>query len=486
MDPVPSPTPSARGGIVGELKGIVRSLQRVVRDAAPGQASGDEARQIVGLFAEVERAASSGLSLFTPVVVATGSFTKEGHGSAAQWLGSLSGSSEASAKGRLAAAERAASTPVLTEALHNGDLSAAQLNVVTRTSAEVSDAAANLLPLAQGGASLQELSDAAARLRAGARQRENERARRDRVQAHRHFRWRQVDSGGIRGDFFCDEVQWAKVAPLLEATAKARWKAAGSHDVASFEAHRLDAFIELMALSDGGGSGRSPKGPRVETLVLIDAAALRRGTTEGGEVCEIEGIGPVSVAAATELLGEGGLRYLAKGLRHQDGDQSDPQHRLVHRCGTHRPGPDLLRRALRQAPRARTRPCPRPRRRRAKRTGQLGAPVPRTPCTQDLWGLEDRRRAGQLEMGRPGKSQECGRHFPGPQAGHSQGEGERRGQGQDNSAQGPEQPSAGLSGKRGQPVRQKSRPQGIGLFSHSQRRATSTSRAARSPELSNT
>jgi hypothetical protein len=318
VDPVPSPTPSAPGGIVGELKGIVRSLQRVVRDAAPGQASGDEARQIVGLFAEVERAASSGLSLFTPVVVATGSFTKEGHGSAAQWLGSLSGSSEASAKGRLAAAERAASTPVLTEALHNGDLSAAQLNVVTRTSAEVSDAAANLLPLAQGGASLQELSDAAARLRAGARQREDERARRDRVQAHRHFRWRQVDSGGIRGDFFCDEVEWAKVAPLLEARAKARWKAAGSHDLASFEAHRLDAFIELMALSDGGGSdgpdgsGRSPKGPRVETLVLIDAAALRRGTTEGGEVCEIEGIGPVSVAAATELLGEGGLRYLVK------------------------------------------------------------------------------------------------------------------------------------------------------------------------------
>ena len=46
--------------------------------------------------------------------------------------------------------------------------------------------------------------------------------------------------------------------------------------------------------------------------MLIDAEALRRGTTEGDEICEIEGIGPVSVAAATELLGEGGLRYLVK------------------------------------------------------------------------------------------------------------------------------------------------------------------------------
>jgi len=47
-------------------------------------------------------------------------------------------------------------------------------------------------------------------------------------------------------------------------------------------------------------------------LVIIDAAALRRGTTEGDELCEIEGIGPVSVAAALELLTEGALRFLIK------------------------------------------------------------------------------------------------------------------------------------------------------------------------------
>ncbi len=46
--------------------------------------------------------------------------------------------------------------------------------------------------------------------------------------------------------------------------------------------------------------------------MIIDAEALRRGTTEGDEICEIEGIGPVSVAAASELLGEGALRFLVK------------------------------------------------------------------------------------------------------------------------------------------------------------------------------
>ena len=139
-----------------------------------------------------------------------------------------------------------------------------------------------------------------ARLRAARRSREAEQARSDRVHAHRHFRWRQDPHGGIRGEFSCDEVAWARVAPLLEREAKGRWKAAGDGG-SSYDAHQLDAFLDLLA-----GSGR---GARPHTVVIIDAAALRRGTTQGDEVCEIEGIGPVSVAAATELIGEGGLSY---------------------------------------------------------------------------------------------------------------------------------------------------------------------------------
>ena len=46
--------------------------------------------------------------------------------------------------------------------------------------------------------------------------------------------------------------------------------------------------------------------------MIVDAEALRRGTTQGDELCEIEGIGPVSVAAATELLSEGGMQYLVR------------------------------------------------------------------------------------------------------------------------------------------------------------------------------
>jgi hypothetical protein len=304
---------AAFGAAFGDdLDAVLHNVQQLVRDAAPRSVSGNQARSIVATFAEIERAAASGVALFTPRVVETGSFAKAGYASAQDWLGSLSGTSAAKAKGRLAAAERAAADPQLTEALHAGELSPDQLGVMTTVASEVPEATESLLDLIGQGASHQEISDTAARLRAAKRSRESEGLRRARVHAQRHFRWHQVDGGGIRSESFCDEVAWARVAPRVEARAKELWKAAGAHDGESLAAHRLDALIELLSESESGSGSGSGSTTKVETLVLIDAAALRRGTTEGDEMCEIEGIGPVSVAAATELVTEGGLRYLIK------------------------------------------------------------------------------------------------------------------------------------------------------------------------------
>jgi hypothetical protein len=313
--------------LYGDLERVVGEMQEVVRTSTPESVSGDQARRFVERFAEAERVAASGVALFTPVVVGTGSYAKEGHASAQDWLGSLSGTSAGAAKGRLAAAERAAVDPTLKEALHEGALSAAQLAVLTQAAAEAPGSTADLLELVDQGASHQELSDAAARQKAAARSRETERLRRARVHAHRHLRAHQVDSGGVRGEFFLDEVQWARVAPRVEARAKELWKAAGG-GAEPLEAYRLDALIELLGdseLSDGstgrtGGPGagagdpaRRPSGAtRAQAIVVIDAAALRRGTTVGDEICEIEGIGPVSVQAATELLSEASLRFVIR------------------------------------------------------------------------------------------------------------------------------------------------------------------------------
>lgn len=313
-----------------EAHAALTVLRRFVRSADPQSVSGDEARRMVEFYAEIERIGASGVALFLPVVLETGSHAKAGYGSAADWLSAVSGTSAGAAKGRLAAARSAAATPVLTEALHEGELSPQQLEMVTKTAVEAPEATQELLGLVEQGASHQELSDAASRLRAGARRRETERVRRARVHAHRHVRVHQDEGGGIRGEFFCDEVVWAGVAPLIEARAKELWRAAGSKSGEPLEAYRLDAMIELLGSSDRSGrdsttgaadtgtadtgteGGPDTHGARPHTLVVIDAAALRRGTTEGDELCEIEGIGPISVEAAIELIGAGSLQFLVR------------------------------------------------------------------------------------------------------------------------------------------------------------------------------
>jgi hypothetical protein len=304
------------GRDLADLESASSLVRRIVRAVVPRSLSGDEAREMVNLLAELERVVASGVARLTPRVVETGSFTKEGHGSAQDWLGAVSGTSAHVAKTRLASNERAAGDPRISRALQDGELSAPQIKLLADAASTSSDAPGTLLELLSNGSSHQELTDAADRLRAAARSRESERLRRARVHSARHMRYHQDPEGGIRGDFFCDEVEWARIFPILEAEAKQRWKAAGSADGASLEAHRMDALIDLLAGTVGSGgsvsSGTPRKGARPHTLILIDAEALRRGTTIGEEICEIEGIGPVSVAAATELLSEGGMQYLVR------------------------------------------------------------------------------------------------------------------------------------------------------------------------------
>jgi hypothetical protein len=232
----------------------VRTMQEFVRTATPASFSGNDALAVVDILADAEKAAASGIALFTPVVGATGSYAKRGHGSAADWLGSVAGTSTGAAKSRLAAAERATTNPALTEALRDSGLSTAQLGVVGSSSASAAGAVDKLLELTERGASHQELTDTATRLAANARSRETEWARRDRIQQLRNFRVRQCPEGGVRGEFFCDEVAWARVYPALEADAKALWRAAGM--VEPLDAYRCDAFLaQLGGTVYGNDSG---------------------------------------------------------------------------------------------------------------------------------------------------------------------------------------------------------------------------------------
>jgi len=132
----------------------------------------------------------------------------------------------------------------------------------------------------------------------------------------------------------------------------------------------------------GGASSR----PR--TVVIIDATRAPPGHDPGDELCEIDGVGAVSVAAATELIGEGGLQYVIKEgfdvktvTRSTDRSPSASRSPSWSETGLCRPG-------LWQTPRARTRPlAPRLRQRRPDRAGQFGPALSRAPSHEDQWRL---------------------------------------------------------------------------------------------------
>ncbi len=288
-------------------------LRDVVGSVEPDAVSGEEALALVNLLGETERAAASGMARLTPRVIETGAFAKAGFGSAQDWLAAASGTSSSSARGRLAAAEHAARSPELSRPIQEGKLSAPEIGVLAQSALQAPEALGELVELATGASSFKELSDAARAAKCAARTKESARLRRARVHRARHLRWHQDESGGVRGEFLCDEVAWAGVAPVLESKAKARAKAAGGHDEDSLDAHRLDAFVELVgapAVSENSGHAGRP-----HALVVVDAAALQRGSLKRGEHCEIEGIGSVSVEAATELLGESMARFVIKSGR---------------------------------------------------------------------------------------------------------------------------------------------------------------------------
>jgi hypothetical protein len=71
-------------------------------------------------------------------------------------------------------------------------------------------------------------------------------------------------------------------------------KAAGA-PTASAEAHTADAFVRMAESINGAGDAK------VELHLRVDQAAFERGNAEAGEICEIEGAGPVPVATARNL-----------------------------------------------------------------------------------------------------------------------------------------------------------------------------------------
>ena len=229
---------------------------------------------------------------------------RSGAADAAEYLARAGGTSIGAARDTLSTSRRLASCPVVDEAVAAGSLSAPQAAVIADAAVADPAATGELLAAAET-LSLAELRDECGRTKAAAIDvAENER----RIHARRSLR-EYVDAEGAWHLHAAGTIAaGARIRAVLEPLTERRFtraRRAGRREPR--QAYAFDALIDLAG--HGGDSKRTPS-LRHLGLIRIDHEALRRGAVAGDEVCEIAGLGAVSVPAALELLPESTLKLV--------------------------------------------------------------------------------------------------------------------------------------------------------------------------------
>lgn len=283
-------------GALATIERATESVRRVTTTAPPDQVSGSDARAMVEALARLEKAAGGARALYAATVALTGAHEAQGDTDPARWLAKVTGEPVGRARGALETASALEETPLLKDAVLSGEVSLEQAKVAAGAAGGDPDAEAALLEVAKEG-SFAELVGAAQRAARSKSSEEDARARERRLYERRYCRTFTPPEGGLRLEAHLPAAEGAKVAAVLDRLSKEVFDEARQDDRHEpMAAYRADALVRAVT----GGGGRV----RTEAVLRADVAALRRGELEGGEVCELAGVGPVSVALARELLGD--------------------------------------------------------------------------------------------------------------------------------------------------------------------------------------
>ena len=276
-----------------------------IAELEPGVYAGDDARALLDVVSRVKRLAGAAETLLAARVAETEAW-RDGSSdrSAAHWLARRCGTTIAEAKAKLETAEKLDELPATAEALRAGRLSDHQTRELVAGAVADPNAERVLLELAADD-SLKELRDESRRAQAT----DDEEGRQRRIHQRRALRMR-VDSDGtwclsFRGTAYAGARIQAALRPFTDAAFK-QARREDRHE--SLAAYAADGFVAMAEAAAGGaGAGRASAKSNVKIIIRVDAAALRRGEVESGEMCEIPGVGPVPVSTARDLLGEAAL-----------------------------------------------------------------------------------------------------------------------------------------------------------------------------------
>jgi hypothetical protein len=338
--------PGAVGvGVVAEL---AAQVQAVVAGFDPEVTGARDCLDLVGVFRDLEHAASAGLALAARRVAQTSLWAHHGHRTAAHLLAAKTGLSVGEAMRLLETAEVAEHAPATMEALKKGGLSIPEARAVGKAEAADPDAGAELVERAASeGVSVKEIETDSARIvHAASGETETERA--ERIRRNRSFRVGSNGDGSswfhgigpttdiarleaalkpILDDIFQDARQQGRREPvdaytfdalltLTEAGAiggRHPGTSGGGDSAASGRDANAAGAREEQDAVGGAGRARDRHG-HAKVIVRADLGALDRGHTEPGELCEIAGHGPIPVADVWDMI-DGGA-FIAAILTH--------------------------------------------------------------------------------------------------------------------------------------------------------------------------
>jgi len=282
------------------LQEVEQGLSRLVQGLEPEALRGSDAMALVASFSRLEHLAAAGKALSARRVSETGVYELEGHRFAGEWLASETGDSLSGALSVLEAAEQVARLPELDEAVRSGELSAAQAKELAGA-AVIDPASTRELLEAARTENLEGLRRRCAQVRAAKASAEDAERRARRLHRSRRLRTFTGDDGAFHLDARLSPEAGASVLARLREEAEKIFSSRRTEGLReSSQAYLADALVALVTRT-GESDGHRPK---ALAHLRVDLSALRRGSTGPGELCEIAGVGPVSVATARELLGD--------------------------------------------------------------------------------------------------------------------------------------------------------------------------------------
>jgi hypothetical protein len=292
---------------VRPLEELVGEVRDRLAGFDPGLTSARDCLDMVAVLSDLEHSTSGALALAARRVARTDLWSTNGDRSAAHWLARRTGMAIADAVRLLETAEVAEAAPATMAALKNGDVSTREANATAKAEAADPQAGAELVRRAAQaeGLSVREIEQDSARI-VHAASGDSEAERAEKIRQRRSLR---VGSAGDGSSWVHLNGPTADIA-RLEATLKPIIDGI-FHDARRdgrrepFEAYAYDALLALADRDVSGAGGSGDRYRNAKVIVRADLAALDRGHTEPGEVCEIAGHGPIAVAEAWRIIDGG-------------------------------------------------------------------------------------------------------------------------------------------------------------------------------------